>query len=172
MARRSKIDDRIVLLHGEINTSNASRCIENIILLSEESDEPIRLYINSMGGSVYDGFGLVGIIESSPVPIHTFAFGQIMSMALPIFVSGKVRVSSPYTTFMYHGIAWDSPYEKLEWHKQEAHEGDRLQTLFDKIILKRSKMDKKVLDNIKHTKSEWYFDPIQAKKMGIVDSVM
>lgn len=172
MARRGKIDDRIILLHGEINSSNTSKCIENIILLSEESEEPIRLYINSSGGNVYDGFGLVGIIESLKVPLHTFAFGQIMSMALPIFASGKVRYSSPYTTYMYHGIAWNTHYEKLEWHKQETLEGDRIQGIFDKIILKRSKIEKSILDNVKHTKSEWYFDTSQAKKMGLVDHIL
>jgi ATP-dependent Clp protease protease subunit len=178
MPKKTRILDKTVFLYGEITTSNSMKCIDSIyeiLDINEDCDnpeDPIKLVLNSFGGSVYDGFGLIGMIESCKLPIHTYAYGSIMSMALPIFVSGTKRFSSPYSTFMYHGIAWDSPYEKLEWHKQEAHEGDRLQKLFDQVILKRTKLDKKNLENIKHTKSEWYFGPNEAKKLGVVDTIL
>jgi len=178
MAKKLKLIDKTVVLYGEITTNNAMKCIESIqeiIAVNDEFDnpqDPIKLLINSVGGNVYDGLGLIGMIETSTVPIHTYAYGCIMSMALPIFASGKVRFSSPYTTFMYHGIAWESPHEKLEWHRQEAKEGDRIQKIFDQIITKRSKMDKKMMEDVKHTKSEWYFSPVEAKKYGLVDHIL
>lgn len=178
MAKKKALVDKTIFLYGEISNTNVMKSIDMMLEIIEFNDEfdnpedPIKLVINSMGGSVYDGFGIVGLMESSPIPIHTYAYGQIMSMALPIFVTGQKRFSSPYTTFMYHGIAWDSPYEKLEWHKQEAHEGDRLQKMYDQIILKRTKMQKEDMDNIKLTKSEWYFDPKKALKLGVIDKIL
>ena len=178
MPKKRNLIDKTIFLYGEISNSSVMKSIDillEMIDLNEEFDnpqDPIKLIINSPGGSVYDGFGLVGLMESSPVPIHTYAYGQIMSMALPIFVMGQKRFSSPYTTFMYHGISWDSPYEKLEWHKQEAHEGDRLQKMYDKIILNRTHMSKDDLENVKLTKSEWYFDPKKALKLGVIDKIL
>ena len=178
MAKKHKFIDKSIFLYGEITNTSVMKCIDSMLEIVEFNEDfenpqdPIKLIINSSGGSVYDGFGLIGMMETSPIPIHTYAYGQIMSMALPIFTSGKRRFSSPYTTFMYHGIAWDSPYEKLEWHKQEAHEGDRLQKMYDQIILKTTKLNKADMDNIKLTKSEWYFDPKKAIKLGVVDQII
>jgi ATP-dependent Clp protease protease subunit len=178
MGKKKALVDKTIFLYGEISNSSTMKAIDNFLEIIEYNEEfenpgdPIKLIINSPGGSVYDGFGIIGLMETSPIPIHTYAYGQIMSMALPIFASGQKRFSSPYTTFMYHGISWDSPYEKLEWHKQEAHEGDRLQKMYDQIILKKTKMLKSDMENIKLTKSEWYFDPKKALKLGVVDKIL
>ena len=176
--RSKKLHSKTIVLSGEINVSSVMNCLEDINEIIEfndyyeEPEAPIRLIMNSSGGSVYDGFALIGLIETSPVPVHTYAYGQIMSMAFPIFVCAQKRFSSPYTTFMYHQIAWEAPYDKIEWHKQEAKEGDRLQKLFDGVISKHSKLPKASMDDVKRTKSEWYISPAEAKKFGVVDKIL
>jgi ATP-dependent Clp protease protease subunit len=176
--RSKKLYNKNVFLSGGVDTNSIMKCVEDIFEIIEfneayeEPEAPINLIMNSPGGSVYDGFALIGIMETSPVPIHTYAYGQIMSMALPIFVSGHYRIASPYTTFMYHNISWDSQYEKLEWHRQELKEADRLQKLYDGIILKRTKLPKASMEDVIRTKSEWYFSPSEAKKFKVVDRVL
>ena len=179
MAQKYKrLPNKTIVLSGEVDEKSIMSCVENIFEIIEYSEyyedegQPIKLIMNSPGGSVYDGFALVGIMETSPVPIHTYAFGQIMSMALPIFVCGKVRYSSAYTTFMYHQIAWNSPYEKLEYHRQEASEGDRLHSMYNEVILKHTKLPKKIIENVIKTKSEWYFSPEEAKKYKVIDHII
>jgi hypothetical protein len=50
----------------------------------KEEVEPIKLIINSLGGNILDGFALIGVIENSFVPVYTYGYGSIMSMALPL----------------------------------------------------------------------------------------
>jgi ATP-dependent Clp protease protease subunit len=178
MAKKFRLPSKTVILSGEVDDKTITCCMEDILEINEfrefyqDEDQPIKLIINSPGGSVYDGFALIGIMESSILPVHTYAFGQIMSMALPIFVSGAARVTSKYTTFMYHQLAWASPYEKLEWHKQEESEGERLHAMYNDVIFNRTKIPKKILDNVIKTKSEWYFGPEEAKKYKVADLII
>jgi len=175
-----RLPSKTIVLSGEVSEKSIMMCVEDIFEIIElkseyeglEDFEPIKLIMNSPGGSVYDGFALIGIMETSTIPIHTYAYGQIMSMALPIYVSGHVRWCSPYTTFMYHQIAWQAPYEKLQYHKQEANEGDRLHSMYNDVILKRTKIPKKTLNEVVHSKSEWYFGPEEAKKYKVVDNIL
>ena len=175
--RYKKLPSKSLFLSGEIDTNSIMNCVEDIFEINEfaqfyDDDEPIKMVINSPGGSVYDGFALIGMMETSVIPIHTFAYGQIMSMALPIFAAGDVRYCSPYTTFMYHNIAWGTGYEKIEYHKQELKEGERLQAMFDEVLLRKTKLPKKTLDNVIKTKSEWYFSSTEAKKFRVVDKIL
>jgi ATP-dependent Clp protease protease subunit len=154
------------------------KCVENIFEINEFNEyfddpkAPIKLIINSPGGSVYDGFALIGIMETAEIPVHTYAYGQIMSMALPIFAAGDVRFCSPYTTFMYHNISWDSMYEKIEWHRQELKEGDRIQKMYNDILKKRTELPKAKMEETVKTKSEWYFGSTEAKKWKLVDHIL
>ena len=40
---------------------------------------PIKLYIDSYGGAVYQCFGLLGVMEKSNTPVHTIVTGAAMS---------------------------------------------------------------------------------------------
>ena len=42
----------------------------------EYNPKPIRLYIDSYGGAVYQCFGLLGVMEKSKTPIHTIVTGR------------------------------------------------------------------------------------------------
>lgn len=176
--RAKKLHSKNVVLGGDIDNNSIMKCVESIFEIIEFNDAyedpnaPINIIMNSPGGSVYDGFALIGIMETSPIPIHTYAYGQIMSMALPIFVSSHFRWCSPYTTFMYHNIAWDTGYEKIEWHRQELKEGERLQKLYNEVLHKRTKLPKTAMDDVIKTKSEWYFSPNEAKKYKVVDRII
>jgi ATP-dependent Clp protease protease subunit len=176
--RSKKLHSRNIVLSGSVDTNSVMKCVEDIFEIIEFNDAyedpeaPINLIINSPGGSVYDGFALIGIMETSPIPIHTYAYGQIMSMALPIFVSGHMRFASPYTTFMYHNISWDCGYEKVEWHRQELKEGDRLQKLYNEVLHKRTKLPKSSMEDVIRTKSEWYFTSTEAKKYKVTDRIL
>jgi len=174
----SKRSNKTIILSGKISTASVMKCAESLFEQFDRFDngedevQPIKLVMNSVGGSVYDGFGLVGIIEKSTYPIHTYAYGQIMSMALPIYVSGHVRYASPYTTFMYHQLSWESEYDNLEWQKQEVYEAERLQEMFNGVIVKRTKIPKSYLEDVMVTKSDWYFSTQDAKKYKVVDKII
>ncbi len=60
----------IGLIH-EINNEDKNK--------AQENREPIKFILNSPGGNVYDGMGIVDAIQNSITPIHMYIHGHAMS---------------------------------------------------------------------------------------------
>ena len=173
---------RDLILGENVNSCSVKDIIKSIMDINYDDDIkckefsgfqklPINLYINTYGGSVYDGLGLINIIKASKTPIYTYVVGEAMSMGLPILVSGTKRFAYKYSTIMYHEIStfmWD----KLESIKQDLKEGERLQVILDSIILNNTQILKEKLDNVKERKIDWYISAEEALKLGIIDEII
>lgn len=131
----------------------------------------IVLIVNSFGGSVYDGFGLVSAIDMSATPVYTVALGSCMSMGFIIFAAGHVRLIHELSTLMYHEVS-NMPYGKLTEIKESIYEMERLQMQYDMYIIQRSKITESVLDTVKQKKEDWYIDAHDAVKFGIADNLI
>ena len=93
---------RDLLLSDRISQSTVKDIIKDIFEINFDDDEkeeiykdwerkPIQLFINSYGGSVYDGLALIDVIKRSKTPVHTVCIGSCMSMALWVWLSGAKR---------------------------------------------------------------------------------
>jgi ATP-dependent Clp protease protease subunit len=166
------------VLSGEISEESAQNIIQHISDINEddfgkEERLPIQLKINSIGGSMYDGFAIIGAIESSETPIYTYGYGAIMSMALPILVSGVKRFAHPLTTFMYHEcLDTFGHYEKVSILKENLDETERVMEMYDDYIFKKTSFTKKQLDKVKKGKYDWYFDINDALEYKVIDQVI
>lgn len=100
-------------LSDNVDNESIGKLIWDILYQIREDDEkdekekdykrePIKLYINSYGGSVYDMWGLIDIILNSKTPIYTYCTGYAMSAAFKIFLAGHKRYCYKHSTFMYH----------------------------------------------------------------------
>lgn len=142
-----------------IDKYNASKNKEWVI-------EPIKLIINSFGGETYEAFGAIGAIDYINTPVHTIGLGSVMSAGLPIFMAGKVRIAHRLCSFMYHDIS--SSFEgKMEDQKLDLAEGVRLMKLFDKQLTSTSKLTKKMLEQARAKKLDWYFSGQEAYRLKI-----
>jgi len=169
---------RNLVLSGEISEESAKEIIQHINDINEddfgkEERSPIQLKINSIGGSMYDGFAIIGAIESSETPVYTYGYGAIMSMALPILVSGVKRFAHPLTTFMYHEcLDTFGHYEKVSILKENLEESERVMEIYDDHILSKTSFTKKQLDKVKKGKFDWYFDINEAIKYKVIDQII
>lgn len=84
---------RDLLLSDRISQGTVKDIIKDIFEINFDDDEkeeiykdwerkPIQLFINSYGGSVYDGLALIDVIKRSKTPVHTVCIGSCMSMAV------------------------------------------------------------------------------------------
>ena len=168
---------RNIVLSGEIDDAvvkETIQCISYINELDNSNKEklPIKLIINSIGGSMYDGFALIGVIENSVTPIHTYGYGAVMSMALPILLSGHQRFGHSLTTFMYHECLDSMHYDKISTLKENLDEGDRLMDIYDEYVLSRTSFKRTQLDKVKKNKTDWYFGVNEAIKYGVIDEII
>ena len=164
---------------AEITQQSANDITRFIYEMNEEDKNlviekrtPIKLIINSEGGDVYSGFGIVEVIRSSKTPIHTICHGQAQSMSLLILSVGHKRYIGPYSTVMYHEINWETEYSPGKFHKQEMNEADRMQFIYDDILLEATNLTHEQLDKVKNHKGYWYMGSADAMRFDIVDEIL
>jgi len=104
-------DDHNHFLTGEVTGESVEKTIRWIMMGSQNPspEHPMKLYINSEGGSLNDAFALLDVMRTSPVPIATVGMGNLMSSAFMIFAAGTLgrRAIARNTSIMIHQYSSD-----------------------------------------------------------------
>jgi ATP-dependent Clp protease protease subunit len=82
------LDDRIIFLSDEIDSDVCNIIKAQLLYLESESDDDIKIYIDSPGGSVYSGLGLLDVMDYVTPDIVTINTGLAASMGAVILCSG------------------------------------------------------------------------------------
>jgi ATP-dependent Clp protease protease subunit len=132
---------------------------------------PIKLYIDSYGGAVYQCFGLLGVMEKSDTPIHTIVTGAAMSCGFMILISGHKRFGYPHSTPLYHQVSTGF-YGKIKDMEEKLEETKRLQKKIEDFTLERTSISKKKLQDILKNKVDWYMSAEEALTLGVIDEII
>jgi ATP-dependent Clp protease protease subunit len=133
--------------------------------------KPIKLYIDSYGGAVYQCFGLLGVMRSSKVPVHTIVTGCAMSCGFLISITGHKRFGYPKSTYLYHQVSGGA-IGKVKDMEEEVIEAKRLQKMIEDHTLEFTKIPVDQLEKIYKRKIDWFIDSKKAIKLGIIDEVI
>ncbi|MFR0822917.1 MAG: ATP-dependent Clp protease proteolytic subunit [Clostridia bacterium] len=99
------LKDRIIFLGEDVNPTSASLVIAQLLFLeSEDPDKEIFLYINSPGGSITDGMGIVDTMNYIKCPVSTMCIGLAASMGSVLLASGEKgkRFATPNSEILIH----------------------------------------------------------------------
>lgn len=174
---------RTFLLSDVVDNESIGKLLWGIIDLIREDDEkdekekgyerkPIKLYINSFGGSAYDMWGLIDIMLSSKTPIYTYCVGSAMSAAFKIFLAGQKRFCYKHSTFMYHQMTvygGDQKYQDVVEGKDEL---DTLNRQIEEFVIERTRFTREQVNEVREKKKDIYIHSDEAVKYGIVDEVL
>lgn len=97
--------ERILFLGGEITSDVANILVCQLLYLEMiDSSAPITMYINSPGGSVYDGLAIYDTMQYVSCPITTICTGMAASMASILLCAGAKgnRYALPHSRVMIH----------------------------------------------------------------------
>lgn len=104
----TRVDEegRAIYFFDQIDEDTACFLVQALHFLSEEfeSEEPIRLYIDSGGGSMSDAFGVYDCIRALRVPVHTYAIADVSSAATVVFLAGEKRFAYPHAQVYLHAL--------------------------------------------------------------------
>ena len=67
-----------------------------------EERKPIKVYIDSCGGSLTDAFTIINAIKMSKTPVYTIVVGAAYSAGFFISIAGHKRYAYPLASFLYH----------------------------------------------------------------------
>jgi len=99
------LENRTILLVGEINQSSAANVIAQLLYLeSDKTGVDINFYINSPGGSVDDTLAIVDTMNFISSPVHTICIGKAMSGGSILLAAGEKghRYILPNALVMIH----------------------------------------------------------------------
>lgn len=167
------LKDRIIVLSGEIDTLQCELIKANLLYLESIDNSDIKLYINSPGGSVYDGLGLLDIMEYITPDVETINTGLAASMAAIILCSGKKgkRKSLKRSRTMIHqpmgGYSGWSQASDLEIDAREINE---LKRQLYEIISEKS--GQKYVKVEKDSDRDYWLSAYEAKKYGLIDEIL
>ena len=131
--------------------------------------KPIRLYINSPGGDMYEGFALIDAIQLSKTPVYTYNVGMCASMGFLIYIAGHKRFSFPRAIYLLHdgfsgSISSTGKFlDTADFSKR--YEKEVIKT----YVLAQTNIGEKEYDE--HLRVEWYMLPNDALKLGVTHEI-
>ena len=163
--------ERIVFLGEPVTSDSANRIVAQLLFLeADDPDKDIFLYINSPGGSVYDGLGIFDTMQHVKPDIHTVCVGLAASMGAFLLCAGAKgkRSSLLHSRIMIH--------QPLGGARGQASD-IRIQA--DEILFIKDKLNKELSDRTgqpierirEDTDRDFYMSPSEAVEYGIIDNV-
>ncbi len=162
---------RSLFLSGEVNKDSADRLIKDLIVLESESNDPVRIFINSPGGDVDAGFAIYDMIRFVSCPVTMVGMGLVASAAALILlaVPAERRVGLPNSSYLIH-----QPLSQMRGNATEieihAQQLEKMKAKLNKIIADATGADleKVTVD----TDRDHWLDADQALEYGLISRIV
>ena len=99
------LNDRIVMLNGEVNNASATVVVAQLLYLEgQDPEKDISLYINSPGGVITDGMAIYDTMQYIKCDVSTICLGMAASMGSFLLAAGAKgkRFALPNSEIMIH----------------------------------------------------------------------
>jgi ATP-dependent Clp protease, protease subunit len=166
------LEDRIIFLSTEVDDYVCNIIKAQLLYLEMESDKDIKIYIDSGGGSVYSGLGLLDVMDFVKPDIITVNTGLAASMAAVILCSGTKgkRKALRRSRTMIHQPLGYTGYAQATDMEIEAKEINSLKKELYEII---SDTTGQVYDKVyKDSERDYWMTASEAKKYGMIDEII
>lgn len=133
--------------------------------------EPIKVYINTPGGSLHATLTMVDAIRMSKTPVYTINTGTAFSGGFFIFISGHMRYSYPHATFLFHeGSTGGGGPQDAGKFRNYASFYDKMLEQLKNLTLENTNITEK--EYAQHKLDDWWIFPKEAMKLGICDEII
>lgn len=166
------LSERVIFMGEEVNSHTANIVIAQLLHLAhEDNKKDIKLYINSPGGSVYDGLAIIDTIRYIKPDVQTIGIGLQASMGAMLLSSGAKgkRFALPNARIMIHQPS-SGTHGKISDQEIMLKEGIFLKQRLAEIFAKNTgqKLTKVIADM---DRDNW-MSAEEALKYGIIDEVI
>jgi len=165
---------RAVSLYGPVTRESVFPLISQILELEQrDPGKPIRLHINTEGGSLADALALYDALRGVTGPIITVATGMCASAGLLLLSAGDLRLSTENTLFFYHEPIL--PLDEIVSKKQlnelvKAY--DLCKESYENIIKTRTGISEEIWSEEFENETSKYFDVEKALEYNFIDDVI
>lgn len=166
------LKERIIFLGEEVNEHTANLVVAQLLHLAyEDPDKDISLYINSPGGSVYDGLAIFDTMNFIKPDVATYGIGLQASMGAFLLSSGAKgkRHLLPNARVMIHQPS-SGTQGKVTDQEISLREALRLKELLNEALAKNT--GQKLAKIKADVERDFWMSADEAKEYGIVDKVI
>ena len=166
------LENRIILLQGEIYDGNANELVMKLLYLqSENRRKDIHFYINSPGGSVTATMAIYDTMQILSCPVATYCVGLAASGGAVLLAGGASgkRFSLPHAKVMIH-----QPYGQVGGQVSDieiqADEIIKTRAVLNEILA--SHTGQPIEQIAQDTDRDRYLTAKEAKEYGLVDDIL
>lgn len=164
------LQDRVILLDTVIDDDVASSIVGQLLFLDSVNHNPIKLYINSPGGSVTAGLAILDIIQHISSEVYTICIGEASSMGAFLLAMGDKRFSMQNSRIMIHQVSSGTQGQVADI-KIQYEESKLLNDKLCKYLSEASKNTdfetmSKLMDRDNYMSAE------EAKTLGLIDDII
>ncbi len=166
------LNERIIFLGEDVNEHTANIVVAQLIHLAyEDSKKDIKLYINSPGGSVYDGLAIYDTIQFIAPDVQTIGIGLQASMGAFLLSSGTKgkRFALPNSRIMIHQPS-SGTQGKITDQEITLREGLFLKKRLNEILAKNT--GQKLAKIEKDGDRDFWMSAEESVKYGLIDQVI
>ena len=165
------LKSRSVLLSGEINKRLAERIIKQLILLEEDGDDPIRVFIDSPGGDADAGYAIFDMLRFVDPPVVTIGMGLVASAAAIVLLAAprERRIGLPNSHYLIHqplsgirGVATE-----IEIHAREL---EKLRAKINQMIAEETGQSLEKVE--RDTDRDYWLSAEEAQEYGLVSRII
>ena len=164
------LEDRIIHLVGPVTDEQAASVIAQLLHLAAKSDEDIKLYINSPGGSVSAGMAIYDTMQFITPDVATVCVGRAASMGAVLLSGGAKgkRIMLPHSEVMVH-----QPSGGIEGQATDmmiaADHIKRTKVMLNELLAKNcGKAEEEIASD---TERDYWMNAEEALQYGIVDKI-
>ena len=169
------LKERIIFLGEEVNDVTAGLVVSQLLFLeSEDPDNEISLYINSPGGSITDGMGIIDTMNYITCPVSTICIGMAASMGSALLCAGEKgkRFATPNAEILIH--------QPLIGGGGLSGQATEIKIHADHLVRTREKLNKFLSDRTgqsietieRDTERDHYMTAQEALEYGLIDGIM
>jgi ATP-dependent Clp protease, protease subunit len=178
------LKDRIIMMQGVVEDTMANLIVAQMLFLeSQNPDKPIKLYVNSPGGSVTSGLAIYDTMQFVKTPVHTMVMGQAASMGSFLAQAGEAghRYVLPESRTMIHrvssgtrGTSGSVHVQELEFEDARRHfeESKRLNNRLTELYVKHNSKGKTFEELFETMKFDTFLSSEEAVNAGLADKVI
>ena len=166
------LNERVIFLGEEVNSHTANVIVAQLLHLAYKNpDEDIKLYINSPGGSVYDGLAIYDTMNFIKPDVQTIGIGLQASMGAFLLSAGAKgkRAILPNARVMIHQPS-SGTRGKITDQEIDLKEGLLLKEKLAQILAKNSGQKLEKLKN--DMERDYWMSAEEAVEYGLVDKII
>lgn len=166
------LNDRIIMLNGEVNNASASVIVAQLLYLEgQDPEKDISLYINSPGGVITDGMAIYDTMQYIKCDVSTICLGMAASMGSFLLTAGAKgkRFALPNSEIMIHQPSGGAQGQATDISIHADHIL-RIKKRLNTLLSEKTGQPLEVIE--RDTERDNFMTAQQALEYGLIDKVI